>query len=136
MNTNSAAVLVMLVAPVAQAGPKYVTNWLFKATYESGEVMEFTNTSDEETVIPWVGATWSCRKEAVSYSTSKAYVGGFVCRNGKGGFVTIYASCSSTKVSADANHASVGDNSGYISLTSMCATSEVAAPTKTTDRHL
>lgn len=128
--------IAMLIPLTASAAPRYVTNWLFKATYDSGEFMEFTNTSEEEAVIPWVGSTWTCRKEAVSYSSNKAYVGGFSCRNNKGSFVTIYASCSSTKASVDSNRASVGDGSGYISFMSICATTEVTVPTKGTDRHL
>jgi len=98
----------VLMTQFVVAAPRYVTNWIFKATYDSGETMEFTNTSEEEAVIPWVGSMWTCRKESVNY-TNKSYVGGFSCRNKQGGFATIYASCSSTKVTLDSNRAAVGD---------------------------
>jgi len=126
----------LLTGTSVQAAPKYATSWMFRATYESGEMVESVNTSDEETIVPWTGSIWTCKKEIVTYSSKKNYVGGFSCKNIKGGFITVYASCATTKVSSDANAASVGDPNGYITLVSICSTSEIPVPAKGSDRNL
>lgn len=137
MNKCIPVVLALSLTSSVLAGPRYRTNWSFKATYKSGESFESSEPNEDETVVPWVGSAWRCTKDSVSYTESRSFIGGFTCRSGQA-FMTVMASCSSTKVVSDVNMASIGDNSGYLMFTVICATVEVpsAAPAKSVDRNL
>lgn len=128
MNMQSKSKLLAVVATflslagTAHAGPKFKTQWLFKATYQSGESYESTDPLDEERLIPWTGSLWSCKRDAVSYNAKKNMVAGFTCTHRKGGFVTVLAACPATKESTDTGNAGVGDETGWFSFVVICAT--------------
>ena len=136
MRFFNAVLLSTVLTSNAMASGKFKTSWSFRATYESGEYFDSSETASDEPIVPWVGSTWKCSKDSVKYK-NKMFYAGFTC-SGTSGFVVVHISCPSTKAGQDSNATTVGDSKGYLLLSAVCITSEMIAPApaKVTDQNL
>lgn len=110
-----------LSVPEASADPPPTTIWMFHASYPSGQYIESTDPSVAGPILMYTGATWRCRREALSLGASGRLGAGFTCSNGAT-FVNIIAGCHGSETSDDRAQAGVGDGNGYVNLSVRCST--------------
>ncbi len=118
-------------------GARWETNWIFRVEYSTGQFSESADPAGSVSVLMYTGASWRCRRDAVSLTDSGKLVGGFYCSQPAGtGQVFITAYCEPNGETGGFGSASISDTTSKASmkLSSSCVTklirSEKPAPAR------
>ncbi|HSO33810.1 MAG TPA: hypothetical protein VLT33_14860 [Labilithrix sp.] len=116
-------------------GGRGQTTWGFKVTYSTGQFTESADPTESGQVLMYTGATWRCRREAVSLTERGNLMGGFFCHQPAGtGQVYIRALCEPNNEGSDFSSSMISDSTttAFMKLSAFCTTKVAAraAPTK------